>query len=289
MWAKYAFSVIHAHGAIWKERGLLTSQGSKIKHASQILKLWEAIHLPVQVAVMHCKAHQKGDNDAAVRGNQLADKAAKEVATAKILALIPEKVPRILDQTPHYEEHDRKFISNLGAKEQKDGWAVTPQRQIILTPSLMREVAAKDHEATHWGTETLIKHLRKTLLSRYMAETVKSVVEKCEICKTNNPNTGKRVILGITKPGITPGEYWQTDFTELPRTGGYKYLLVLVDTFSGWPEAYLCRTNMTCEVVKQMLNQILPRFGVPAGMSSDRGPHFIAEVVKMVGQYLGVK
>ena len=100
--SKYAFSVIHTHEAIWKERGLLTSQGSEIKHASQILKLLEAIHLPAQLAAMHCKAHQKGDNDAAVRGNQLADKAAKEAAKAKILALIPEKVPRILDQTPHY-------------------------------------------------------------------------------------------------------------------------------------------------------------------------------------------
>ena len=30
----YAFSVVHAHGAIWKERGLLTSNSKDIKHAS---------------------------------------------------------------------------------------------------------------------------------------------------------------------------------------------------------------------------------------------------------------
>ncbi|KAJ7399686.1 hypothetical protein BTVI_112593 [Pitangus sulphuratus] len=34
--SKYAFSVVHAHGAIWKERGLLNAQDSGIKHVKQI-------------------------------------------------------------------------------------------------------------------------------------------------------------------------------------------------------------------------------------------------------------
>lgn len=34
--SRYAFGVVHAHGAIWKERGLLTSQ----KKSSTLLKLY---------------------------------------------------------------------------------------------------------------------------------------------------------------------------------------------------------------------------------------------------------
>ncbi|KAK4807134.1 hypothetical protein QYF61_018475 [Mycteria americana] len=41
--SKYAFGVVHAHGAIWKERGLLTAQGRQIKHAEEILHLSEAV------------------------------------------------------------------------------------------------------------------------------------------------------------------------------------------------------------------------------------------------------
>ncbi|KAK4827342.1 hypothetical protein QYF61_016866 [Mycteria americana] len=37
--SKYAFGVVHAHGAIWKERGLLTARGRQIKHAEEILHL----------------------------------------------------------------------------------------------------------------------------------------------------------------------------------------------------------------------------------------------------------
>ena len=64
--------MVHAHGAVWKERGLLTSQGEQIKHSKEILELLEAIKLPQEVAIMHCKGHQKGETEQE-RGNRLAD------------------------------------------------------------------------------------------------------------------------------------------------------------------------------------------------------------------------
>ncbi|XP_051497578.1 uncharacterized protein LOC127395148 [Apus apus] len=77
--SKYAFGVVHAHGAIWKERGLLNSQGKTIKHATENLKLLEAVQLPEKVAIMHVKAHQKVQS-AIEKGNELADREAKRVA-----------------------------------------------------------------------------------------------------------------------------------------------------------------------------------------------------------------
>ncbi|XP_039411161.1 uncharacterized protein LOC120410292 [Corvus cornix cornix] len=35
--SRYAFGVVHAHSAIWKERRLLNSQGKSIKHAQEIM------------------------------------------------------------------------------------------------------------------------------------------------------------------------------------------------------------------------------------------------------------
>ncbi|KAM7077845.1 ribonuclease H-like [Ciconia maguari] len=61
--SKYAFGVVHAHGAIWEERGLLTAQGRQIKHAEEILHLLEAVQLPTKVAIMHCRGHLKGNTD----------------------------------------------------------------------------------------------------------------------------------------------------------------------------------------------------------------------------------
>ena len=77
--SKYAFLVLHAHAAVWKERGHLTTRGSPIKYGDQILRLLEAVHLPTEVSVSHCKGHQKGNTEVA-RGNQAADQAARRAA-----------------------------------------------------------------------------------------------------------------------------------------------------------------------------------------------------------------
>ena len=74
--SKYAFLMLQAHAAIWKERGQVTTRGSPIKYGDQILRLLEAVHLPAEVSVSHCKGHQKGSMEVA-RGNQAADQAAK--------------------------------------------------------------------------------------------------------------------------------------------------------------------------------------------------------------------
>ena len=50
--SKYAFLVLHAHAAIWRERGHLTTHVSPIKYGDQILRLLEAVHLPTEVSEM---------------------------------------------------------------------------------------------------------------------------------------------------------------------------------------------------------------------------------------------
>lgn len=79
---------------------------------------------------------------------------------------------------------------------------------------------------------------------------------------------------------------WQIDFSEFPRKGTYKYLLVLTDTFSGWPEAFPCWTNEAREIVKALVQEILPQFGET---NSDRRSHFVAQVVQGVSHLLSIQ
>ena len=102
--SKYAFLVIHAHAAIWKGRGYLTTRGSSIKY-DQILRLLEAVHLPTEVSVSPCKGHQKRSTEVA-RGNQAANQAAKRAALQNndligVATLVPQTN---LPETPSYTE-----------------------------------------------------------------------------------------------------------------------------------------------------------------------------------------
>ncbi|KAB0345329.1 hypothetical protein FD754_022255, partial [Muntiacus muntjak] len=104
--SKYAFLVLHAHAAVWKERGHLTIRGSPIKYGDQILRLLEAVHLPTEVSVSHCKGHQKGITEVA-RGNQAAGRQQRAALQNHDLIAVATLVPQTnLPETPSYTESE---------------------------------------------------------------------------------------------------------------------------------------------------------------------------------------
>jgi hypothetical protein len=84
-------------------------------------------------------------------------------------------------------------------------------------------------------------------------------------CNSSQETPGTRI------RGQKPGANWEIDNTELkPGKYGYKYLLVFIDTFSGWVEAY--PTKETANVMtKTILKEIIPRYGLPVLLGSDNG------------------
>ena len=55
------------------------------------------------------------------------------------------------------------------------------------------------------------------------------------------------------------------DFTEV-KLGkyGYKYLLVFIDTFSGWVEAFPTKRETAQVVAEKLIEDIVPWFRFPA-------------------------
>ena len=53
------------------------------------------------------------------------------------------------------------------------------------------------------------------------------------------------------------------DFTQMPVSQGYKYLIVMIDTFTGWIESFPILTEKAEEVVKKLVYENILRFGLP--------------------------
>ena len=77
-----------------------------------------------------------------------------------------------------------------------------------------------------------------------------------------------------------PFVHIQMDFVQLPKCCGFEFILVIVDLFTKWVEAYPCRKADAITVVKLLMKDFICRFGIPCRISSDQGTHFTAEVVK---------
>ena len=70
---------------------------------------------------------------------------------------------------------------------------------------------------------------------------------------------------------------------------GLKYLLVVVDKFSKWTEAYSTRKEDAASVVKALVTDFFPRWGLPEAIDSDGGTHFTAKVIKGLSEALKIK
>ena len=62
----------------------------------------------------------------------------------------------------------------------------------------------------------------------------------------------------------------------------------MIDTFTGWIEGFSTQTEKAEEVVKKLLHEIIPRFGLPRSLQSDNGTSFTSKVTQGVSKTLGI-
>ncbi|XP_067326105.1 protein NYNRIN-like [Anolis sagrei] len=145
------------------------------------------------------------------------------------------------------------------------------------------------HSNTHLGKTALAKLLERQMYIDGLHSLTAAAAHRCWTCAKNNPREGPLKPPGIQHIGNVPFEAILTDFTEMPPQKGYKYLLVFVDTYTGWVEAYPTRTEKAVEVSRALLKDIIPRFGIPLEIGSDNGPAYVHKVIQGLCQILGTK
>ena len=73
---------------------------------------------------------------------------------------------------------------------------------------------------------------------------------------------------------------------------GYKYILIMIDTFTGWSEGIPTWTEKVEEGEKkkkeQLLSEIISRFGLPRSLESDNKTSFTSKVTQGISKALSI-
>ncbi|XP_015674328.1 uncharacterized protein LOC107290004, partial [Protobothrops mucrosquamatus] len=185
--SKYAFLTLHAHGAVYKERGFRDSAGKYVQHGHLIQRLLNAVQMPTKVAVMHCKGHQRGV-DKVAQGNRRADLEARIAArrgestidlsihVAMDLGVIPPTI------RPTYSQQECvKAVTDLKATL-KDGWYVLSDGRIFVPQSSAWALVQSSHDATHMGKLGLEEAWGRDYYINGVAGMAARVVSQCATC-----------------------------------------------------------------------------------------------------------
>ena len=140
--------------------------------------------------------------------------------------------------------------------------------QLIIPESAQQKILKGLHQSFHLGAESTYQVASRLFEAKNVMKTLKNIIKRCEVCQKNNPKAEKLAKSGLQRSGKYPGQDWEIDFTHMPKANGYSCLQVWVDTFTGWIEAFPCHSEQAKEVIKILIHEIIPRFGLPRSLQS---------------------
>lgn len=153
-----------------------------------------------------------------------------------------------------------------------------------LFPFLARLTQSKDHVSKTGMVATTNKYWYTQGFSNYS----QNCCSKCLVCLRNNVGRGQKMKQTSHPTPDGPFDHLMMDFIELTPCEGKKYCLVIVDMFSKWIEIFPTGKADAEAVAKVLLREIIPRWGIPRKLTSDKGTHFVNKAIQQISEYLGL-
>ena len=156
----------------------------------------------------------------------------------------------------------------------------------VVLPEKMRDLVITEFHAFalnggHSGRAATYHKVYAKYWWPRMRKHIYAFVDSCMSCQTVKPQT--HVPLGLLHPLAPVSRLFQRvgiDFVgPLPvSTNNNRHILVIVDYYTHWVEAYALPEQTAERVVGVFIDHIIPRFGCPEELLSDRGTNFLSNL-----------
>lgn len=146
-----------------------------------------------------------------------------------------------------------------------------------------------DPTSAHCDFNTTYGKISQRYFWSTMYRDVKNFVQSCDTCQRQGKPRKQTKIHPITPSSLF--DRWGVDIVgPLPVTqNGNRYIIVAVDYFSRWPEAQPLKEANANTVANFLYREIICRFGAPQVLQSDRGTHFLNQVIKELTEKFRIK
>ncbi|KAK3545647.1 hypothetical protein QTP70_009097 [Hemibagrus guttatus] len=159
-----------------------------------------------------------------------------------------------------------------------------PPTRIFVPPPFRLQVMQWIHEAPssgHPGIRRTTQLVRRRFWWLSLASDVEGYVRSCPTCA--QARTSRQLPEGLLEPLPIPQRPWShlsVDFlTDLPDSGGYTTVLVVVDRFSkGCKLIPLKGLPSAMQTAEALFLHVFRNFGLPEDIVSDRGSQFTSRV-----------
>ena len=142
----------------------------------------------------------------------------------------------------------------------------------------------------HLGVDRTLDLARERFYWPHMQRDVEHHIgHVCQCVKQKIPTLKTRAPL---KPITTtsPFELIAIDFLYLEKSsGGYEYILVVMDHFTRYAQAYAMRNKSAKTVAQKLYNDCIPRFGFPLRIHHDQGGEFGNRLHQELEKFCGVE
>ena len=164
-------------------------------------------------------------------------------------------------------------------------------RQVVLPGRLRQQVYKELHEEMgHLGSERVIDLARERFFGPHMKQDITHYVTKvCHCLKSRTPLRNQREPL---HPIVTtaPFQIVSIDYLHLETSvGGYQYILVVMDHFTRYAQAYATRDKSAKTAANKLYNDFILRYGFPERIHHDQGAEFENKLFYNLEKVSGIK
>ena len=162
--------------------------------------------------------------------------------------------------------------------------------QMVL-PLKHRELIYKalHNDMGHLGAERVLQLARSRVFWPKMQSDVEEYTQKRCRCLIQKRIRQQQVAPLVSIHSTTPMELVSIDFLKLEKsTGGYEYILLVVDHFTRYAQAFPSKNKSALTAAKHLFNDFILKFGLPARILSDQGTEFNNKLFRELENFCGV-